>query len=794
MKHKVRNAPVDRWWDVWAAIMVVIAITVVATRLWATDWVENLHILVYLAFFAGATGLALGYSRFSPLICGLISFVYYFFITGWLFGTTVEVNMSWHDRMIYHIGWRLRVAITQLIAGESFDDPILFLALMSLVLWMLGTSSAFLLVRKETYWPTIIPLGIALLVVSHYDQELARNMRFLMSFLLLTLLILGRMTFLNYQQKWRREGIITTDQSRTDLMKTTVIMAVAIMIIVIIIPLNPQDGTRPSSIWLRITNRWYEFSDRFSSIFSFEASTMRTPKAGYFSETMGLGTGTPDSEEVIFTVNVLSTGYPDYRHYWRARSYDYYDDGNWASSIEQEEYYLFPEEFDIQYPKWESGVPASYAFTTFIEDMTLLFTTGAPTWIDHPVRAAINPISSSEEDLIALEARPEIELGEHYQVDANISIATVSDLRESPTEYPEWLDPYLQLPEDFSPRIRDIAQGIADRNPHPYSTALDITRYLRITVDYSRTLPEIPAGVDPIEWFLFDEKRGFCNYYATAQVLMLRSVGIPARVAVGYAQGEFDPATNTYTVLVKDSHAWPEVYFPGYGWIIFEPTESQPSIFLPGVISQTEPTVESPIQDELPKMEPTLRPDERGMDLPGEPMPGDIEPQPSEPVEVDEPTTNLWILPLVGGVILLSTLFILLSKSIRKGKIEPLPVLMERRLIRRGKSVPGFLRTWSRLTQMKITEKAYHQLEIAIRILGLPVDRADTPRERGATLTSLLPEAKIAISDVVNEYELRQYSNHYSSGVIARKAARRIRQLAIKTRLSRLLPFSDHEA
>jgi transglutaminase-like putative cysteine protease len=91
-----------------------------------------------------------------------------------------------------------------------------------------------------------------------------------------------------------------------------------------------------------------------------------------------------------------------------------------------------------------------------------------------------------------------------------------------------------------------------------------------------------------MEWFLFDEQTGFCNYYATAQVLMLRSLGIPARFVVGYAQGEYDPQTKTYTVRKKDSHAWPEVYFIDYGWMPFEPTVDQPALIRPLGIDRTE--------------------------------------------------------------------------------------------------------------------------------------------------------------------------------------------------------------
>ena len=76
----------------------------------------------------------------------------------------------------------------------------------------------------------------------------------------------------------------------------------------------------------------------------------------------------------------------------------------------------------------------------------------------------------------------------------------------------------------------------------------------------------------------FSGREGFCNYFASAEVLMLRSIGIPSRMVVGFAQGEHLADGNVYDVRKKDSHSWVEVFFPEQGWIIFEPTPSQPSI------------------------------------------------------------------------------------------------------------------------------------------------------------------------------------------------------------------------
>jgi hypothetical protein len=81
--------------------------------------------------------------------------------------------------------------------------------------------------------------------------------------------------------------------------------------------------------------------------------------------------------------------------------------------------------------------------------------------------------------------------------------------------------------------------------------------------------------VDPLEYFLFDIQRGYCDYYATAMAMMLRAVGVPARTASGYAEGTFDEESQSYYITQRDAHTWVEVFFPEYGWIEFEPTAGE---------------------------------------------------------------------------------------------------------------------------------------------------------------------------------------------------------------------------
>ena len=93
---------------------------------------------------------------------------------------------------------------------------------------------------------------------------------------------------------------------------------------------------------------------------------------------------------------------------------------------------------------------------------------------------------------------------------------------------------------------------------------------------YSENIPPLPAGADTVDEFLFGNRVGFCEQISTSLAVMLRSLGIPAREAVGYVPGGFNPITDLYQVHANDAHAWVQVWFPGYGWQDFDPTAVVP--------------------------------------------------------------------------------------------------------------------------------------------------------------------------------------------------------------------------
>ncbi|HZU18989.1 MAG TPA: transglutaminase domain-containing protein, partial [Candidatus Dormibacteraeota bacterium] len=164
-----------------------------------------------------------------------------------------------------------------------------------------------------------------------------------------------------------------------------------------------------------------------------------------------------------------------------------------------------------------------------------------------------------------------------YTVTVAYSVATVEQLEAAGTDYPSWVQPYRSFGPGYRSastmqRIRDLALQVTRGRTNPYDQAQAIESYLRSNFRYTLTPLQPPAGTDPIVYFLFTSKEGYCEYFATAMGDMLRSLGIPTRLVNGYGPGSFDEQLGRYVVRESDAHTWVEVYFPTYGWIPFEPT------------------------------------------------------------------------------------------------------------------------------------------------------------------------------------------------------------------------------
>jgi len=162
-------------------------------------------------------------------------------------------------------------------------------------------------------------------------------------------------------------------------------------------------------------------------------------------------------------------------------------------------------------------------------------------------------------------------VGLRYDAVSNVGIPPAQVLETASTDYPPNVQPFLKLPK-LDPRIRELALEVTKNIATPYAKANAIELHLRTKYGYS--LEMRATGDDPVADFLFRVRQGHCEYFASAMTLMLRSIGIPARPVNGFLTGEYNDVSQQFVVRGSDAHTWVEVYFPGHGWITFDPTPS----------------------------------------------------------------------------------------------------------------------------------------------------------------------------------------------------------------------------
>ena len=168
--------------------------------------------------------------------------------------------------------------------------------------------------------------------------------------------------------------------------------------------------------------------------------------------------------------------------------------------------------------------------------------------------------------------------GSVYSVLSTVATAAPAQLERSSGHAgltPATLAEALQLPHPY-PRVAALARRVTARSRDVYAEVTALEHWMGTHTRYTTDIPPLAPGQDTVDAFLFGSRRGYCEQISTALAVMLRSLGIPAREAVGYVPGPYDPVTGLYDEQAKDAHAWVQVWFPGYGWQSFDPTADVP--------------------------------------------------------------------------------------------------------------------------------------------------------------------------------------------------------------------------
>lgn len=246
----------------------------------------------------------------------------------------------------------------------------------------------------------------------------------------------------------------------------------------------------------------------------------------------------------------------DQPRYWRTGSYDRYTGDGWVRSGEAGEGSLA-----------SAPTTATYEVTA----QTDLDRLPAP-WRAVGVDGVDDRLQVAPDGAPALDGR--LDAGETVSVEVAQPAWSSTELAAADGTAPEEItERYTQMPADTPDRVAELTGQIVASADSPYEQATVVEEWLRTNRGYSLDVDR-PDG-DIVDAFLFEMEEGYCTYHATAMVGMLRSVDVPARLAVGYSVGE-PVEDDTWAVRGTNSHAWVEVYVPEHGWVQFDPTPSDP--------------------------------------------------------------------------------------------------------------------------------------------------------------------------------------------------------------------------
>lgn len=329
-----------------------------------------------------------------------------------------------------------------------------------------------------------------------------------------------------------------------------------------------------------------------------------------------------------------------------------------------------------------------------------------------------------------------------YTVTSLLTNATEQDLQSAPTGYPDWVqERYLELPSSVTDRTVRLTRELATGVSNPYDQAKIIERFLRAHISYDLNVGVPPEDADIVDYVLFELKRGYCEYYASAMTVMMRILGIPAKTVVGYFPADYDQEAGGYLYRQENAHAWTEVYFPGYGWIPFEPTAARPASSLES--SQTAPTP-------TPTPVPTVAPESRQATPPIETSPiveQDVQDGPDVVPETTPESDGIsWpaIAMVMAAAFAIGTLAIWFAFT-RSPATE-------------SRSLFGALLRWGRAG-------------------GVRSDPASTPREYARSFGRKYPDLAGDASEIVDVYERQRYGGTAPGSSSIRRATHALARL-----------------
>ncbi len=582
--------------------------TVVYSTIWsvqAAGWVDHLNILTLTTALGLIAGLiASKQHRLPPFAVHLIAVALGILIAFWQTagafynGSTAALLQGIHSWLI------------TALAGGSIENDSIFLLFITALGFILAYTSVWLVYRLRSPWLAVVANAVVLLI--NLSNIAPGYTLFLIVFLMAALLLLLRFHLRESVLRWQRQGLRYSDDLSWDVMQAGTLISIGILIFSWLLPWGYTNALA-AQIWNTSSNPWVQLENTWDRIVSVNAS-YNPSNHGDFRDTLVLA-GNPNlNHDIVFKVQS-----DDPEQYIESLSYTTYDGHGWSigpttSTTVNANQSIFSET-DVSRPIKQTVTVVNSPG----EQYPYLF--GSPQIASVSVPASLVSTRSSDTTVAWLLKGGALAAGQKYTVYSYVSTAPVESLESVPLpadapqlppdydgQYPlTYYDPgivstYTQLPSGLDPNILLLAKRITAHASTMYDKAEALQDYFRSNFTYDLNI-QVPPGQEPVSWFLFRSgNRGYCNYFATAFAIMARELGMPARVVVGYTSGTFDSTTHQDIIRGTDAHAWPQIYFAGYGWINFEPSASFSTFNrpLPGEYSST--TLPSlPTGNSLPK-------------------------------------------------------------------------------------------------------------------------------------------------------------------------------------------------
>ncbi|MBN1641571.1 MAG: transglutaminase domain-containing protein [Anaerolineae bacterium] len=479
------------------------------------------------------------------------------------------------------LGERMAAWAAGLVTGDGAPHPVAFAVVSALLLWGCAAWAGWWTARRGRPLLALLPLGCVLGTSSYFSGS---GVGWVLLYVCCLLLLLPAVYLRVQEQRWERDGIDYSPEIRFDVGQVAVVVTAGVLVLSLITPVV-EIPRLARALYDAIREPQAALEEALERFFG-------SVEPGDAPESAGVGDGRPDRglgsaalprahllggdpalrrQQVMGVCidaappSVAETPLGEVRigpqYYWRGVTYDTYTGRSWTNGPSY-----------VRSASAHSPLVAGTASSTVslrqryaigAPHGRTLYAVGEPAAVDQPVSRRLR----APGDLVGLEG-----MAAAYVVWSEVPDPTAADLRAATDVYPPDLSArYLALGDGVPAQVRELAVAITRDAPTPYDGALAIQGYLR-QIPYDLTVPTPPPGADVVSYFLFELQRGYCDYAASAFVVLARAAGIPARLAVGYAMGAFDVDLGCYQVTEADGHSWPEVYFPEYGWIAFEPT------------------------------------------------------------------------------------------------------------------------------------------------------------------------------------------------------------------------------